>query len=76
MEDNDAATASSSNSSSEITQYINIENAKLVALVIVLGFVGYHGVLHLKYGKTSLFLRNGRRDHLLNGSAMSSAARV
>ncbi|XP_025108057.1 N-acetylneuraminate 9-O-acetyltransferase-like isoform X2 [Pomacea canaliculata] len=62
MEDNDAATASSSNSSSEITQYINIENAKLVALVIVLGFVGYHGVLHLKYGNDSCrwLLSDGR----------------
>ena len=44
-----------SNSASEISQYINIENAKLVALIIVIGFVAYHGSLHLKYGEYSLF---------------------
>lgn len=39
-----------SNSASEISQYINVENAKLVALTIVIGFVAYHGSIHLKYG--------------------------
>ncbi|KAK7113317.1 N-acetylneuraminate (7)9-O-acetyltransferase-like isoform X2 [Littorina saxatilis] len=51
-----------SSSTSEITQYINVENAKLVALVIVLGFVGYHGSIHLKYGSDScrLLMSDGR----------------
>ncbi|KAJ8321058.1 hypothetical protein KUTeg_002645, partial [Tegillarca granosa] len=37
-------------SSHEITYYLNIENAKLVALCMVVGFVMYHGVIRLKYG--------------------------
>ncbi|XP_076459407.1 N-acetylneuraminate (7)9-O-acetyltransferase-like isoform X2 [Babylonia areolata] len=49
-------------SAGEITQYINIENAKIVALIIVLGFVGYHGAIHLKYGSDScrLLMSDGR----------------
>lgn len=38
-------------STNEITYYLNIENAKILAFCIVCGFVMYHGVLHLKYGK-------------------------
>lgn len=37
-------------STNEITYYLNVENAKILAFCIVCGFVMYHGVLHLKYG--------------------------
>lgn len=40
-------------STNEITYYLNIENAKILAFCIVCGFVMYHGVLHLKYGNDS-----------------------
>lgn len=30
---------------------LNVENAKLAAFVLVLGFIGYHGILHLTYGE-------------------------
>lgn len=30
---------------------LNVENAKLLALVLVIGFIGYHGILHLRYGE-------------------------
>ncbi|KAI8425930.1 hypothetical protein MSG28_004930 [Choristoneura fumiferana] len=30
---------------------LNVGNAKLVAFVLVLGFIGYHGILHLRYGR-------------------------
>lgn len=35
-----------------IIEQINAKNAKKVALLLVLGFVCYHEVLHLRYGKT------------------------
>lgn len=34
-----------------IIDQLNVENAKLVAFVLVIGFIGYHGILHLRYGK-------------------------
>lgn len=34
-----------------IIDQLNVENAKLVAFVLVLGFIGYHGILHLRYGE-------------------------
>ncbi|CAB3222074.1 unnamed protein product [Arctia plantaginis] len=41
---------------------LNVENAKLLALVLVIGFIGYHGVLHLRYGSDSCtwLLSSGR----------------
>ncbi|CAK1585891.1 unnamed protein product [Parnassius mnemosyne] len=41
---------------------LNVENAKLVAFVLVLGFIGYHGILHLRYGPDSCtwLLTSGR----------------
>ncbi|KAL4702687.1 hypothetical protein ACJJTC_018310 [Scirpophaga incertulas] len=34
-------------------EQLNVENAKLVAVALVIGFIGYHGVLHLRYGPDS-----------------------
>ncbi|XP_034831379.1 N-acetylneuraminate (7)9-O-acetyltransferase [Maniola hyperantus] len=41
---------------------LNVDNAKLVAFVLVLGFIGYHGILHLRYGPDSCtwLLSSGR----------------
>lgn len=32
-------------------QQLNVNNAKKVALCLVLGFICYHGLIHLRYGK-------------------------
>ena len=50
-------------SAAEIIQQINVKNAKLLALVLVVGFVLYHGMLHLRYGKIQL---NNYNEHNLN----------
>jgi len=34
----------------DLVQQINAKNAKLLAFVMVLGFISYHGILHLQYG--------------------------
>lgn len=34
-----------------IIEQINASNAKKVALILVIGFVCYHELLHLRYGK-------------------------
>lgn len=34
-----------------VVEQINASNAKRLALFMVLGFVCYHGILHLRYGK-------------------------
>lgn len=31
-------------------QQLNVNNAKKVALCLVLGFICYHGLIHLRYG--------------------------
>ncbi|CAG9794077.1 unnamed protein product [Diatraea saccharalis] len=43
-------------------EQLNVENAKLVAFVLVIGFIGYHGILHLRYGPDSCtwLLSSGR----------------
>ncbi|XP_045450859.1 N-acetylneuraminate 9-O-acetyltransferase [Melitaea cinxia] len=43
-------------------EQLNVENAKLLAFVLVLGFIGYHGILHLRYGPDSCtwLLSSGR----------------
>lgn len=33
-------------------QQLNSNNAKKVALCLVLGFIFYHGLIHLRYGKS------------------------
>ncbi|XP_072947251.1 N-acetylneuraminate (7)9-O-acetyltransferase [Epargyreus clarus] len=45
-----------------IIDQLNVDNAKLVAFVLVIGFIGYHGVLHLRYGTDSCtwLLSSGR----------------
>ncbi|KAJ8715881.1 hypothetical protein PYW08_013166 [Mythimna loreyi] len=45
-----------------IIDHLNVENAKLLAFVLVIGFIGYHGVLHLRYGSDSCtwLLTSGR----------------
>lgn len=32
-------------------QQLNVNNAKKVALCLVLGFICYHGLIHLRYGR-------------------------
>jgi len=36
----------------DLVQQINAKNAKLLAFCMVLGFISYHGILHLQYGHT------------------------
>lgn len=38
------------NASSEFIHHINAKNCKIVACFVVVGFVAYHGVVHLTYG--------------------------
>lgn len=35
----------------ELIKKINAKNAKYIAFSLVLGFVLYHGMIHLRYGK-------------------------
>lgn len=35
----------------ELIKKINAKNAKYVAFSLVLGFILYHGIIHLRYGK-------------------------
>lgn len=35
----------------QLIDQINADNAKRIALLLVIGFAIYHGVLHLRYGK-------------------------
>lgn len=34
-----------------IIQQLNANNAKKIAFLLVFGFIGYHGLIHLRYGK-------------------------
>lgn len=43
----------SSSSTHEITYYLNVENAKIVAFIMVSGFIMYHGFIHVKYSKSA-----------------------
>lgn len=38
-----------------VIEQINSSNAKKVALFMVLGFICYHEVLHLRYGKSKSY---------------------
>lgn len=38
-------------SAAEIIQQINIKNAKVLAFILIVGFIIYHGLLHWRYGK-------------------------
>lgn len=42
----------------EVTHYFNVGNAKRVAYCILIGFVLYHGAIHLKYGRYNYYLAN------------------
>ncbi|RZF39634.1 hypothetical protein LSTR_LSTR001155 [Laodelphax striatellus] len=55
-------TESKSERSAEIIQQINSKNAKLIACGLVLSFILYHGVIHLRYGTDSCtwLLSDGR----------------
>lgn len=33
-----------------IIQQLNVTNAKKVTILLVLGFIAYHGLIHLRYG--------------------------
>jgi len=33
-----------------LIQQLNVSNAKKVALLMVIGFIAYHGIIHLNYG--------------------------
>ncbi|XP_059174219.1 N-acetylneuraminate 9-O-acetyltransferase-like isoform X2 [Physella acuta] len=46
-------TTATSSATKEITQYLNVNNAKLVALAMVFAFILYHSTLHFKYGNDS-----------------------
>ncbi|XP_060575546.1 N-acetylneuraminate 9-O-acetyltransferase-like isoform X1 [Ruditapes philippinarum] len=52
----------SSSSTHEITYYLNVENAKVLAFLMVSGFVVYHGFIHIKYSNDSCkwLLSDGR----------------
>ncbi|KAK3593520.1 hypothetical protein CHS0354_037045 [Potamilus streckersoni] len=52
----------SSSTQNELTYYLNVENAKILAFVMVVGFLMYHSVIHLKYGNDSCkwLLSDGR----------------
>lgn len=36
-------------------QQLNVKNAKKIALCLVIGFICYHGLIHLRYGNLSHF---------------------
>lgn len=40
-------------SAEKIIKQINSKNAKLVAFGLIIGFILYHGVIHLRFGKLS-----------------------
>ena len=39
----------------EITRYLNVYNAKLMAVVFVVGSIIYHGIIHLYFGECPTF---------------------
>lgn len=43
-------------SAAEIIQQINIKNAKIIAFSMLVGFVVYHSMLHLKFGECNTHL--------------------
>lgn len=48
---------------------LNVDNAKLLAFSLVLGFIGYHGILHLRYGNLFLFLQPKASGNLISYEA-------
>ncbi|XP_052813330.1 N-acetylneuraminate 9-O-acetyltransferase-like isoform X2 [Mya arenaria] len=54
--------SSSATATHEITYYLNIENAKILAFIMVSGFVVYHGFIHVTYSDDSCkwLLSDGR----------------
>ena len=49
----------------EITYYLNVENAKKIAFLMVSGFIVYHGYIHLKYSKSDKFCKTSFRNMTL-----------
>lgn len=41
-----------------LIKQLNVTNAKKIALLLVLCFIGYHGLIHLRYGMTPFRLIN------------------
>ncbi|GAB6019038.1 hypothetical protein CHUAL_000666 [Chamberlinius hualienensis] len=58
----EGGSGSQSSNTVEIIQYFNSKNAKIVAFFLVLGFIIYHGIIHLAYGIDSCkwLLSDGR----------------
>ena len=46
-----AADDEKKNTGNEFIDKLNVKNAKLIAICIVIGFSIFHGLRHLKYGK-------------------------
>lgn len=44
------STVTKKSKAENLIQKLNIHTAKKVALLLVLSFIGYHGILHLEYG--------------------------
>lgn len=47
--------SSEKSSIERIIDQINSKNAKKIAVLLVLGFACYHGILHIKYGNAKFF---------------------
>lgn len=45
-------------------QQLNVNNAKKVALCLVLGFIFYHGLIHLRYGMFLITLNKQHKTRL------------
>lgn len=50
----DASVSPRPTKAEHLIQQLTATNAKKVALLLVLGFVAYHGILNWQYGKTLL----------------------
>lgn len=37
-------------------QQLNVKNAKKIALCLVIGFICYHGLIHLRYGSYNIII--------------------
>lgn len=53
----DLPSTSEKSRAEKIIEQINANNAKKVAFILVLGFVCYHEIFHLRYGKFGTSLK-------------------
>lgn len=53
----------------KIIDQINASNAKKIALLLVVGFVCYHGILHIRYGE---WLESSDTDLEINYSTLGT----